>query len=280
MLLGVYEENQSISIEIETVVETVLNSIYLIEDATAVSVKVLDANSGVLVNTHSVTPSLLGTTFKVEVSDTHNAIAVGKKNDLRYVIATITAGNGTIYTAKHHYVLSKADSLGLMVNSFQTLSDALILSSTLIGVNDFIEATYLNKIVGLQMAFMDLCNVFYEIDNPSSVSTESIYGISNRVEGRKIIINNLAGVSETVFNTLPSEFVDALKHAQLIQANHVLGYENSIAGKIDAGIVSETVGESTTAWDKSFRSMRLPLCSEAMSRLSRFIATSARIARA
>jgi hypothetical protein len=79
------------------------------------------------------------------------------------------------------------------------------------------------------------------------------------------------------FDLLPAGFLRAIKRAQLIEANVILGGD-VVGRKRQDGILSETIGESSASFsDKPF--LNLPISRQAYEELRRYIVIRIGVAR-
>jgi hypothetical protein len=99
--------------------------------------------------------------------------------------------------------------------------------------------------------------------------TDTPFGLCGRVK--------LRGMSVESFDLLPAGFLRAIKRAQLIEANVILGGD-VVGRKRQDGILSETIGESSASFsDKPF--LNLPISRQAYEELRRYIVIRIGVAR-
>lgn len=107
------------------------------------------------------------------------------------------------------------------------------------------------------------------IDPMIHASSYAAYGTGTDLPfdyARRIRIRNL---NETQFNALPSKFTRAIKRAQLIEANIILGGD-VVGKKRQDGIISETIGESS-AFFNSKPYLNLPISRQSYEELRTYI---------
>jgi hypothetical protein len=80
------------------------------------------------------------------------------------------------------------------------------------------------------------------------------------------------------WNTYPPRFQNALKRAQMLEANSILG-GNQIADKRRDGIISETIGESKIFLNNR-PPLRTPVTREALEALYGYLYYQSRVGRA
>jgi hypothetical protein len=247
---------------------------------TAVTVAVHD-EAGVVLDTISpALPTVGAEEIAFDIPANLNLLEPDARKGARQVEVEFTTSRGTFIETAHYLIESKTQ-LTPLVNTFQTYPEALMTRSDLAQASGWDAATDSMRIAALHLAHTAMCNMRYRYR----------VGINNqrRVRGFPGTRFDSDGVAYTtvtdIRNTLPwewaefpQEFKDALKRAQIAEANAQL-QGDPIGDKRRAGIVSETIGEASM-FLKQVPEVQLPVSREALEHLRGFITYSVGIARA
>jgi hypothetical protein len=143
------------------------------------------------------------------------------------VTATYIDSNGRTNSNSVDLIIEQKDSLRILKNSFQSYGTAALATRELFEIPAFLNATEAERKSAL-------INAFYQLN------TLTFY-----VGGKKR--RNLQLMDEAEFLSLPLAFVRALQLAQVVEANELLaGW--TMHRKRQAGLLSESIGESTMFW--------------------------------
>jgi hypothetical protein len=222
------------------------------------------ANGGVIITidgTHNVLPIDV-IRFAYE---NHNVQAV---RAARIVQITVAMSSGT-YRATQTYLIEAGSLLAPGTNSFQTLTKANMVALDIPALNGWIAATDDQKIAAMVQARLNLGMLRYRYrfdDNwMNYVMPEfALYSITT--------------LSQDEYLELPAQFRRDLERAQVIEADDLLNAD-PVLEKRRAGIVSETVGDSTTSFNP-VRPNRGLVCPRAMQEMSRYVLRRTRLSRA
>lgn len=247
---------------------------------TAVTVVVHD-EAGVVLDT--ISPALPGAgaeEIAFDIPANMNLLEPDTRKGARQVEVEFTTARGTFIETAHYLIESKTQ-LTPLLNTFQTYPEALMTRSDLAQAPGWDAVSDSMRIAALHLAHTAMCNLRYRYR----------VGINNqrRVRGFPGTRFDSGGVAYTtvtdIRNTLawewaefPEEFKDALKRAQIAEANAQL-QGDPIGDKRRAGIVSETIGESSM-FLKQVPEVQLPVSREALEQLRGFITYNVGIARA
>lgn len=237
-------------------------------EATAVDYEVIDHLGTVLV----ARGALSGFTAPadeviVTVSGANNALLSGEVRGGRTVRLYCTAAGGTVYLTSS-YVIEAAEVLVEGDNSFQSLSRAELTAFGLANLPGWVSATRAQKVSAMLEAHRTICQLRYRyvFDNWQD-RVEKTFGVAD-----------MSLLSPAEFVALPEEFRDALRLAQVVQAEDVLN-GNPNATLREEGIMSQTVGESSQMF-RPGKPVTLPICREAYKYLAKYVVTSVRVGRA
>lgn len=243
-----------------------------VSNLTAVSVRVND-EAGVEVGTVSIdTPGSGVTSFPVPVPATLNAVPDGKPYVLRAVVTTLTTANGT-YSDTQTYVVKSVTPLVRMANSFMTLPEASLVRFGLTKADGWDAAGEDARIAALVSAFKNMCALRYRflVSDQSQSRITDLSGIGyDTVFGRIYqTVNDMTLYGERDMQEWPAVFVEALKRAQLAEANTLLSGDQ-VNDKRRQGIVSERTGESQMAF-RDIPDIVMPVSREALQHLRGYL---------
>lgn len=171
------------------------------------------------------------TSVSVVVPAASNAIPIGSVASIRRLTAYLSVATGTLFFS-YWYMLRRAERLVEWVNSFQTLAEAMLLSSTIVDVADWELADDSQRERALMGAYDGICQLLFYV--PEIKATP--FFLRDLTEDERALAPNL--------------FLAALSTAQVIEANALLS-DKSDEKKRNAGILSETIGESSIRFRSS-----------------------------
>lgn len=165
-----------------------------------------------------------------------------------------------------------ANRLVVWENTFQLLPEAQEIVNERVDCGGFDEADIAKKETALIQAYRALCRLPFAVANIRAGEPFSVAELED---------------TPTERGALPQAFLACLRHAQVVHANYLLGgdsgsIEGQVRRKIEAGIVEERVGESTTRFAQIQSSTRRSsvVCWDALRELSGWVCYSVRLARA
>jgi len=208
------------------------------------------------------------TAVSVLIPGAHNAITdVREARNLRVTFAT-ESGDVVVDT---FYLVTKSTILAMLENSFQTMGQSIVLRESFGGLLDGWDvATITERTQAMEHAFHKISRLSFKLtpDDPSQYAgyedTDYLGGM-----GVAYLVTDIARMPVDKFKALPERFLTALKRAQLLEADNLLG--GDIIGKRRAdGILSETTGESSMMFN-SRPALDLPLSRSENRELSGYI---------
>lgn len=196
----------------------------------------------------------------------------------RVVALAVTTAHGT-YHLQQIYLIEQADQLQVLRNTFVTLPEALMIERDLINVGTFAGAPEQAKVNALVNAHRNLCKFIYRFQAPISQSSITFdpYNATRRWSDYTYVVD-IDKLTQTEWDNTPDEFRTALKRGQIAEANALL-QGDPIGDKRRAGIVSETIGESSMFMSQA-KPLQLPCSRAALDFLTPYITREVRIARA
>ena len=250
----------------------------------SVSYELFDGDNSVIVSDTPVThtTTLLKSQVTVIIPAIYNFVSPATPFlKSRLLQLNVITTNGNLIKVKEVYVVGTLTPISFMNRSYQTYQDAEVLAYETLNLENWDSKTETNKINALKMAFdqvgMLAFNVRkYNVQSPTSIDPYSDPLFQERWSYK---INNINEFSPEYMLSMPEGFIRALKLAQLLQADYILGKGGTAAVLEQQRLISETVGESSKTW-KSSKALRLPLCDEAMRALTGYIQFGGKLGRA
>lgn len=239
--------------------------------ATAVEYSVLDGNGLVLVARTPLTTYVAGETEAVvEVGSTHNALS-GVSPESRTVRLYVETATGTVLI-EDHYRIAPETLLTIPDTSFQSVGSALLEASNMVNIEAFNSASTSDKIKALIQARHNIASLYFGVIHSDTWQTRVTLDDE---------VGDLNDYDSASFASLDEDFLRALKRAQVIEADFLLSYgSDSMQAKLDMGLTSETIGESSQTFANSKRPQRR-VCQRAMALLAKYVTSATvRIGRA
>jgi hypothetical protein len=195
--------------------------------------EVLDADSTVLVAKTDVS-GFNGALTETVVTISASANTTTAKRDVRLLNCYLVAASGE-YIVSQVYML-KGNQLVLtpLTDSFMTFPDSLLTRARMAEDQEYFDSlTDELKAVSLEEAFNRMVKLKFKVGDT--------------------VITDIKSLTVNDYQALSSDFLLALKKAQVAEANAIV--ENSpIRDKIRSGIISETIGESSMFFTRSMPS--------------------------
>lgn len=222
----------------------------------------------------------------VVIPTASNQLTASASREVRTVELRCATDTGTVGISKT-YAIETADPLKIPETSFQTFPMAQLTALDIPNIEAFNAASERDQIAALmdarehiiQLNFNLLnSNVNFGQDQLSYVpegSFQSAYVARNSLF---LFNGNLNLLNETQFNQLPEKFKRALRQAQVVEANAILG-GNPDDVKRTSGIVEERIGESSLKFRTTGVPLRLPVCRRALGYVSYYVTFAKRIGR-
>lgn len=202
---------------------------------------------------------------------TLNPSVTSAGRELVVYAATATAGT---FEIRNYFILLSPAPLVRMVNSFVTYLEALNLrrsfASTMNGWDAALDDT--KRSAALAHAFSTISRMRFNIpftDGQSVAQNYAAYGTGEDVPFGYTRRVRLINLTEAQFDELPEQFKYAVRRAQMVEADNLLG-GNKIEAKRRDGIISETIGESSMFFS-SKPYLHTPVCKEAYRLLQPYI---------
>jgi hypothetical protein len=208
---------------------------------TEVSAKLYDGEDQLVID-FGVLPIEDGASEKeIVVPAALNVLGVGQLTAGRVLRVQLKTEAGVLRRS-FSYMIEGEFRLAIMVNSFQTLESAEILARDTLNLNGWLMADDERRYIALVEAFNRLTRIpmrFKHLETDNPLPRHDLFA-----QETVVLRSTWGEVTEEDFLAWPLYFRKALRAAQLVEANELLEGD-PIAKKHRAGIISETVGESS-----------------------------------
>ncbi|MDR9847023.1 hypothetical protein [Herbaspirillum huttiense] len=252
----------------------------------AVTYRVLDQDDQVIVPDTPLTAFVAGSPAAVIVIPANkNGLADGVASALRNLVLECRIGSNTVFI-QDAYGIEVEDPLVVGVNSFQTVAQARFTAMSLIDIPSWQAADDRSQMLALIEARANIVRLSFRALNSNVMwGQDSLNFVPEGTRdvnyvGRSDMFNfngSLELLTPDQFKKLPTYLLDALRRAQVVEANEILGGD-SIASRRRLGLVQDNVGESRQTFRQS-KPLELPVCARAMRYLSRYVSMSLRTVR-
>lgn len=199
------------------------------------------------------------------------ALADGKTSSGREIVVTLETDDGDV-ELRDYFVLAGAHALAVMDNSFMSYVEAIRWRGEFASMDAWDAAPRERRLAAMTEAYRRICKIAFKVPGANLDGTnvnKANYGTGTDEGwfwGSRVRISTLTA---SQFDALPEAFTRAVKRAQLVEANVLLGGD-PIGSKRKQGLVSETIGESSMFF-QSRPYLNLPVTKEAYEELRRFI---------
>ena len=235
---------------------------------TAASYRVLDEAGTELVAATSA--SVGADPIPVVVPAAKNTLAAGTPQGYRTVEMSFTIAGGTV-VATPGYIVESGSVLIIMTNSYQTFGSAEMHAAALQDLKKWDDKTERERKMAMIQAYHRLGTLTYKINDRVTDQSSIDFGKQQTV----LSINRLTVAQ---FDLLLATFRDAIKRAQVAEADVILD-NDSIIGRRRDGLMSESVGE-TSQFFRPSKPLTLPVSNRALRELQGFVHFSGTLARA
>lgn len=194
--------------------------------------QVLDAQ-GVILKDWSTAPSFNPAATSTTITVLKELNATTDKLDVRQVNVQLYTSSGTYQQTSYYKLVGDLTKLTVMKDSFMSYPESIVARAKMSETMEYFDALPDSlKAVALENAFRNIVKLKFRFTTTQQCGTD------------------IRAYSVEQFKTLPAEFQEAVKKAQLSEANSLV--ENSpIQDKIRQGIISETIGESSMFFKQS-----------------------------
>lgn len=281
MALEVYLGNTEVTVTVD-LVDEMGNAL----NVNSVDYRVVDQDNTERVARTSVENFSAGDTqVTIVVGQAQNVMAAESTREVRSVELYCTTDAGTVGFSRS-YGLELIDPLKVGLNTFQSFAMAQLTAMDIPNLSAWHAATEQEKVRALidarehivQLNFNLLnSNVNFSQDSLSYVpegSFQSAYVARNSLF---LFNGNLNLLNESQFNQLPERFKKALRQAQVVEADAIMGLGTDESKRASA-IIEEKIGETTTKF-RSTAALSLPVCRRALGYVSYYVSFAKKIGR-
>ncbi|CAO3459764.1 hypothetical protein [Azospirillum argentinense] len=239
---------------------------------TAAAVRVLDEDGGVLLASHALAVAPGDTEAVYTVSGALNTVAAGKT--VRVVVVLLTTADGAV-EVQVPYVVRAGSELVVPRTSFQTYYQAILLAQDMPRMDGWGRAGEAERTAALIEAYDRLTRIGYEVRRPTGLDT------LNRLDPGWVEHyrpRDWPLLTPEQFRAADAGWRMALRKAQIVEADIILNGD-VIAGRRRAGLMSETIGESSMMF-RAGKPLSLGVSEEALRYLTGFVTLRAMTGRA
>lgn len=255
-------------------------------DAISVDYRVLDETDTELVTSTSISTFVAGdVSVTITVPTMINTLPMGELKGMRAIELKLTLADTTVFYFTTYYVVARESTLITMTNSYQTLSQAKLMLLDMPDMLGWESATDKKRSAAMIESFYRLGLLKYDIYGLLIPSRENTV-VTNRLNLDLLDTQavsyyrtrpSLSTLSLEEFIGLPILFTDAVKKAQISEADIILGGD-PVQKKRDEGLMSESVGESSSMFRPGVP-LALPVNKRTLNYLSGWVTYRAHIGR-
>ena len=281
MALEVYLSNTDVTVTVD-LVDEMGNPL----NVNSVDYRVVDQNNAELVARTAVSSFTAGDSqVVVLVPQALNVMAPANTREVRSVELYCVTDAGTVGFSRS-YGLELIDPLKIATNTFQGFAMAQLTAMDIPNIDAWHAASEQEKVRALIDAREHLVQLnFTLLNSNANFSQDSLnYVPEGSFQSAYVARNslflfngNLNLLNESQFNQLPERFKKALRQAQVVEANAILGGDADELKRASA-IVEETIGETTTKFRPS-AALKLPVCRRALGYVSYYVTFAKKIGR-
>lgn len=161
---------------------------------------------------------------KIVIAAAYNGLT-GVSRDIRVVELSITSPEGPALVL-FRYMIADGDGLVVRENTFMLFNEAILVGFDIPNTPSWDVGANQERTAALKEAYSSVGMLQYLLPETSLGTFE------------------IADLTTEQWDTLPADFLAALKKAQLVESDYIMGGD-WIADKRKAGLLSETIGESS-----------------------------------
>lgn len=194
-----------------------------------------------------------------------------KKYSVHTIELSVTDASGVKNIYSHRYVVNARSEPEIPSKTFQSIPDAIILAMDIHGVDSFLEADERGQMTAMIEAARRISLLNFEV----YFGDEQEYLYDSKEVSHA---TGIRGLTLDQFNNLPDELISAIKSAQVVEADEILGEYGEIAKRRAQGLMSESVGESSQMY-QSGKPVDWPVSRRTMSFLAPFVRMTKKVGR-
>lgn len=198
-----------------------------------------------------------------------NALSGTNTREARVLRIELDTTQGIIRKALP-YVIEAEQTVLPLVNSFMGYASAEVLAMDYVNLVGWQSSTEVRRRAALTEAYKRIIQI------PMRFYTRDAQGNPIQDLPETLSRDTWLTMTKPIYDALPLHFRQALRSAQILEASEILTGD-TISRKQKAGIISETIGESSVTLNKSI--VDYGLSKQALTALSGYIDTTIRISR-
>lgn len=239
-------------------------------DATAVQYRVIDQNEVELVAKTTLAGFIEGDAeVTLTVLAANNDLGLASRA-LRVVELYVEGVSGTTLVTTE-YVIEVSSVLAVGVNSFQTFPSAVMVAFELPNLPGWNAASRQERMNALMAAYRNFGKLALRY------VTEDSDPMTRVIQPAEWNYNDITKMPAQTLAQLPVEYLDALRRAQVYEADFLLGGDE--VGDIRrSGLMSATIGESSQFF-RPAKPYEAAVCKRALKEVSRYLISTVRIGR-
>lgn len=245
-------------------------------DATALQYRIVDQD-GLEVVAMTAFPDFVASSSEIALTTTalQNTLTTGNLREMRSVELYMTTLEGTVLGV-FDYFIEAAALLVDGVNSFQNYNQAQMVAKDVAKIPGWDMADRDQRISALRQAAENMLRLTYQNyydtlqGDPGVDTTRLITPGCNPASLRSVL-------GTTTYQSLPKTFIGAMRRAQVLEANFLLGGDE-VEDMRRSGVMSNTVGESSQFFG-TLKPLELPICRRALQEIGRFVSYAPRVSR-
>lgn len=233
--------------------------------------RVLDERRVELVGETSISLDGNAVEAQITVPANVNTIDADARRRIFTVELTLTLVGGAIKKLRQSYAIQGDIALRVPTESFQTLPEAMGTALDLGNITGWDAASDAVKTTALIQAHHNIGLLNFDIQQ----ATE--FPDFPALEDDNLDVGPFELMTLEEFDALPESFLSALKRAQIVEANDLLGGDKTSKLR-EQGVLKKTVGESSTTFVATIAT-RKTVCADAKRMLARYIRSGVKLYR-
>ena len=236
--------------------------------AVSVAYRLLDQSETELIAKTAVADFTEGNTeVVIAVSGAMNALTPPNTRELRLIELYCATSEGVV-KIERTYLVEAEQVLVESVNSFQPYPAAVIVGMTIPNLPNWNAASKEDRIAAMIRARQNIGMLRFRY----------VFDAYQNIIDNTMGVNDLTLATPAQWNAMPTYFKDAVRRAQVIEADYLLMPDDSVAALRREGLMSMTVGEAKQFF-RPVKSIEGPVCKRAMKELTKWVLSRHRIGR-
>lgn len=208
--------------------------------------------------------------FEITIPAELNQVDPENQLEIRLVEIYIQTSVGTV-KEEQSYTLESEITLVTGVNSFQTYPEALMTATTLTDIEGWNNAAKEDRVTAMIAARRTFGHLRFRYN----------FYAQDHIWDESVHVSDITLLSVEEFNNLPADFREALKRAQILEANNTLRSDDlaDIEALARLGVTRSEVYEAKISLGTGKKPIKQALCDRAMAELSKWLFIRYRLTR-